>query len=135
MNKGVIILIFVFVIISIISSIYIYSTGNEEVADEQILEIIKLEINNYCSQLDEQANLSTCPTCRINSYKKVEQISNPLDVFEYTLTKENEKIVVNFRIPLIYGWNTRNGEAFGTFEIEGNGIITNKDLMLAECKT
>lgn len=112
-----------------------------EFSNQEILNIILPEINNYCETLDNNVIHSACPTCTSykneanESYIYVNDINEEeIDrVHKYTIEKDGENYLVDVKMHLIYGRNDRPGEVILEFELDKNGNIIDMTLPFKGC--
>ncbi|MDP2628677.1 MAG: hypothetical protein Q8P15_02140 [Nanoarchaeota archaeon] len=126
MKKELIIGIILSVILVIL--IIFINPLKEGLSEEKILESIKSEVNDYCERIEEKAFVSHCATCKIEEYKLVKNFSKTANfMVEYMINKEDKNYVIDMKIGVIFGWNTRNGmlEASIILDEEGNVIERN----------
>jgi len=109
-------------------------------SSQEILNIIKPEINDYCKILTKNAINSACPTCtsyvndKNESYVYVNNLSEDTsNAYSYTIQNDGSSYDVEMKLHLIYGRNDRPGSALLTFKIDENGTIISKDLPVKDC--
>jgi len=93
--------------------------------NEQILEIVKPKINDYCGLLANNASISTCATCNFDTYELVEDfsVSSKNRITEYTIEKQEYGYLVNVQPYIIYGSNTRMGRLIVSFTLDKEGKV------------
>jgi|WetSurMetagenome_2_1015567.scaffolds.fasta_scaffold540722_1 hypothetical protein len=109
-------------------------------SSQEIINIIKPEIDKYCKTLNDNAIHSGCPTCtsyvndKNESYVYVNNLSEDTsNIHSYTIQNDGSSYNVEMKLHLIYGRNDRPGSALLTFKIDENGTIISKDLPVKGC--
>lgn len=140
-DKGVIIIIF-FAIIIILGCIALKNLRQKiEPSPQELLEIVKPEINDYCNILEGNAIYSTCPTCmyyhplnKDESYVYVEALNeSDYRSHEYIIEKVGDYYQLTMQLQLIYGRNDRPGRVIILFKVNERGDIIDEDLPIKEC--
>ena len=145
MKKQFLFLVGILILLVIVGAIYFYkpaTTDSNSLTDEQILKIVKPEIDAYCQILDSNVVGSACPTCMFyypedkdRSYVKVNDFSEgEYNSHKYKVEKTTEGYLVTLQMYLIYGRNDRPGNQIISFNLNEDRQINNKSAPVAECK-
>ncbi len=124
---------FFFIVVLVIISTIIYDKKN--LSEEEIFEIVKPKLEDYCSVLANNASHSYCATCSFNEYKKVNNFSKslPLRTTEYSIETQGENKKIEFNLYVIYGSNTRMGKLDVAFILNSEGDIIQEEYPERTC--
>jgi len=134
------------VIISILAILFVFKPSEEssELTSEEILGIIKPEIQSYCQNLDKNAILSHCLICggtysgelEYKNYLYVEDFEEgSRERYKYIIKDKEDVYNVTSQVYLIAGRNDRPaGHSILSFEIDKKRNILNSDIPeIREC--
>ena len=121
--------IIVILIIIVIGTFYfIINSTEKKINNDQILSIAEQEVQQYCNQLDEIANSSSCPICGAGLGKYKEGNSSDMNYVIYSIQAEqNKNVIISMNVPIIIGYNNRpGGFSVLTFIFDENGNLIDK---------
>lgn len=126
------------IILLILGGLLLINMNNKEekgLTNDQILEIIKPKITDYCNLLADDANVSTCATCNFDTYEMVEEFStsSKIRVTEYTIEKQENLYLVKMQPYIIYGSNTRMGRLDLSFTLDESGNLVEENYPEKTC--
>lgn len=123
---------------------YFVTLDRPELSQEEILEVIKPEIQSYCQDLDDAAMDSHCTICggvysgelEHQNYLYVESFDEgQRERYKYMIEEDGKNYLVTSKIHRIAGQNNRPSSPVElTFEIDRDGNIVEKDIPeVSEC--
>ena len=137
MKKTFITILICIILLGVVFAILTYSNKdllvNNGLSDQEIVSIIKPEVDSYCNILESNATTSSCPTCRIDGYSREGAPTTYSWPLQYAVQKLPNGFRIDAKIPLILGYNTRTRTQIVSFELDNEGSIINKDMPIAEC--
>ena len=131
-------------IIIILVLIYLINLNNKELSNKELFEIVKPEVDNYCSEIRDVFNenkenfsimCATCGSLAGNEYKEVE-CSELEDYFrgQYCISKEGGNHSIKVIVPLAWGgYNNKPGSSPIIFTLNKDGQIVNKEIFKKSC--
>ena len=137
MKKSILYLSLFFISLLVISGCF--KEEINELSNEDLLNIIKPEIDIYCDTLDSEATYSGCPACKgweLDTFQEVSElpeISSAVNYNEYTMDKVDGDYILNINLNIFYGWNTHTGHSNLSFVIDKESNIIDKYLQEKEC--
>jgi hypothetical protein len=140
MNKNHIIILILILGVGFVSLYFLTSDRSleEELSTEEMNELIVNVfpvIESYCEDLESESLGSHCPTCRTD-ITECSFIKNFTE-FHYPdgciLSQTEEGYSLEISKGIIYGWNTRSGDASINFTLDNVGNIISQNLEERTC--
>jgi len=127
----------IFIIIIAILLIIFIPKCQQKLTNEEILNIVQPEIDNYCSLLNSQVILSSCPTCQISGgfeyIEEEEYLEKNLKYNVYTFNYEKGFYLISMSLKVIYGRNDRPGFTTAEFKLDKQGNLIESNIQEKDC--
>ena len=131
MKKGLIIGLIIVVVLLGFLFYQNYQKKVQVLSPEQILDIVKPQINSYCQRLNEKGPYSDCLICGGGNYVYVQDFEGNKNTrdYRYIIEDEGKYYLVTFQVPLIAGRNDRPaGSSKLVFKIDKEGNLLESDI-------